>query len=130
MGPRGLASRSGFGVRGNIEALLAQPIDPWRLLARWQIEDRIESGKDSFVARQPGITRTFGSARIDPLVGVAEERRSVACAARCQRDIVETRIKRCAIRDYAIVELIGPRVEAGATGSARRGLAVVPREMH
>src|SRR3546814_998849 len=79
------------------------------------------------VGRQPRIARGRG-ARVDRLVGVAEQGRPVALAGQRLGDVVVARIQRRAVAQHPVVHLVEPGVERGTARRAGCRLGVVPQE--
>ena len=112
---------------GEVVAVAVQPLQPRQLPAA-HVEHRVEAGQHSFVGRQPRIVRIVDEARIDALIGVAEQRGRVAGPAGGVSDVVEAGVERRAVGDDPVVHLVRARVQRGAARRARCRLRVVPGE--
>ena len=110
---------------GEVVAAAVQPLQPRELPAA-HVEHRIEPGQHSFVRREPWIVGRGDRARVDTLVGVAEQCGHVSGAPGGPGDVVETSVERCAVGHDSVVHLVRARVQSGASRRAGRGLRVVP----
>jgi hypothetical protein len=104
-----------------------EPVEE-RLVAPGEVEDGVEARQDALVGRESRVGGSVHLARIDSLVGVPEQRGFVPGAPRSECDVVEPRVERRPVRDHAVVHLVHPRVQRGATGCTGGGLAVVACE--
>ena len=118
------------GIARHVEAEVGQPLSPTRAaLLPGVVEHGAEAGKDTFVGREPRVTRRHRP-RVGRRVRVPEEDGVIAQLPGQERDIGEAGIERGAVLYRTIAMLVRAGVQAGAGGSARCGIGPVVGEQH
>ena len=111
---------------------MAEPGEPFEpgVLALWHEQARGEPRQDAGVVLEALVVGAVGHPRVDPLVGVPEERRGHPRPAGEQGHVVVPVVERRTIADDPVVGLVHPGVERRSTRRARSGLGEVTGEVH
>ena len=111
----------------DVVALVGQPPRPLCVVSR-EVERDVEARQHAFIGPETGVVGSRRVARVDGLVGVAEQHRHVTGPTGSQRHVVEPPVERRPVAQHPMVHLVHPRVQRGTTRRTRRGLAVVTRQ--
>jgi len=101
-------------VHLDVIAVVAEVRDP-RFVRLGDEQLALEAREDPLKGPEPPVVGACGVAWISRLVGVAEQGRPVAGAAREHCHVVESPVERRTVGDDAVVHLIGARVQTRAT---------------